>query len=478
MSTNAECRPNSTTAAEETGKTVVRQVFAEHERAVAARMEAWRARYRAQEDARRRLAQRFGTDLEKRWATDPNAPRVDAVSLLYAFLIKAGPAHLWSPVMEQAPKLERDDALAAAYMIHAARHDAREREVAVMRHILARRYMGRTRRRPGHHSRRSEGAGASTRGKPRHLDLQFAHPRNGRHLIEPSARRRLMNATNGALLDQIRAAIDTASREGRPARGRGALVETTGATDHAVRKALAELAATQRAGDDNPRTRTSTFVFVLGALVGLVVSADTSWRFFRDMLGVSNVPERIAMFAGMEILLIACGISMFEGVRRRGGTPGPARWLAWAICGASAYAAFVLSGPFLGTARVMLGPVLSVVALHYALGVELRSRGHRYNGTLARIGREMRERFLSRFGLADDERDALTRTRDRAARRVARLALAPQWTPFRQSRLDRNLRRSNAAHDPTARARMLAELTAIRHAGDLRNLTQKSPWKS
>lgn len=152
-----------------------------------------------------------------------------------------------------------------------------------------------------------------------------------------------MNATNGALLDQIRAAIDTASREGRPAPGRGALVEATGATDHAVRKALAELAATQRAGDDNPRTRTSTFVFVLGALVGLVVSADTSWRFFRDMLGVSNVPERIAMFAGMEILLIACGISMFEGVRRRGGTPGPARWLAWAICGASAYAAFVLS---------------------------------------------------------------------------------------------------------------------------------------
>lgn len=137
MSTNADGRPNSTTTAEDTGKTVVRQVFAEHERAVAARMEAWRARYRPQEDARRRLAQRFGTDLEKRWATDPNAPRVDAVSLLYAFLIKAGPAHLWSPEMEQAPMLERDDALAAAYMIHAARHDAREREVAVMRHILA-----------------------------------------------------------------------------------------------------------------------------------------------------------------------------------------------------------------------------------------------------------------------------------------------------------------------------------------------------
>nr|WP_157529216.1 hypothetical protein [Kibdelosporangium sp. MJ126-NF4]CEL22270.1 putative membrane protein [Kibdelosporangium sp. MJ126-NF4]CTQ93052.1 putative membrane protein [Kibdelosporangium sp. MJ126-NF4] len=229
---------------------------------------------------------------------------------------------------------------------------------------------------------------------------------------------------------------------------------------------------------DKPQKRFSTWVFLLGAIVGLVVSVDTSWRFFGDKLGVANVPERIAMFAGMEIVLVACGISMFEGVRRRGGTPGPARWLAWALCGASAYAALVLSGPFLGTARVIFGPVLSVVALHFALGVELRARGYQRTGTVARIGRELRERFLSRFGLADDERDALTRTRDRAARRVARLALAPKWTLLRQSRLDRNLRKSDAAHDPQARDRMLAELAAIRHARDLRNLTQESPWSA
>lgn len=229
---------------------------------------------------------------------------------------------------------------------------------------------------------------------------------------------------------------------------------------------------------EQPRKRFSTWVFLLGALVGLVVSVDTSWRFFGDKLGVTNIPERVAMFAGMEIVLVACGISMFEGVRRRGGTPGPARWLAWALCGVSAYAALVLSGPFLGAARVIFGPVLSVVALHFALGVELRARGYRRTGSLARIGRELRERFLSRFGLADDDRDALTRTRDRAARRVARLALAPRWTPLRKSRLDRNLRKSNAAHDPQARARMLAELAAVRHAGDLRGLAQESPWQA
>jgi hypothetical protein len=223
------------------------------------------------------------------------------------------------------------------------------------------------------------------------------------------------------------------------------------------------------------QNRLSTWIFVLGAVVGLMVSVDTSWRFFGERLGVSDIRERIAMFAGMEVVLVACGVAMFEGVRHRG-APGPARWLAWALCGASAYGAIELSGPFLGAARVMFGPVLSVVALHFALGVELRARHARRTGTLARITREMRERFLSRFGLANDERDALTRTRDRAARRAAWLALAPRWTPMRQSRLDRALRKSNAAHDPAARDRMLAELAAIRHADGLRTLTQPSPW--
>jgi hypothetical protein len=73
------------------------------------RREAWQARYRAQQDARRRLAERYGTDQEKRWAADPNAPQVDAVSLLYAFLIKAGPVSLRTPEMDQAPTLQRDD---------------------------------------------------------------------------------------------------------------------------------------------------------------------------------------------------------------------------------------------------------------------------------------------------------------------------------------------------------------------------------
>ncbi|CAM3407111.1 hypothetical protein KIPE111705_06930 [Kibdelosporangium persicum] len=97
----------------------------------------WRERYRAQEHGRRRLAERYGSILQKQWAVDPNAPRVDALSLLYAFLFKAGPAVLRSPELEHAPHLERDDAIAAAHMIRVARDDARYRETAVMRHVVA-----------------------------------------------------------------------------------------------------------------------------------------------------------------------------------------------------------------------------------------------------------------------------------------------------------------------------------------------------
>ena len=67
---------------------------------------------------------------------------------------------------------------------------------------------------------------------------------------------------------------------------------------------------------DRQRPRSvSTWFFVLGALVGMIVSVDTSWRFFADRVGVTNVVERVAMFAGIEILLVGCGWAMFEGVR-------------------------------------------------------------------------------------------------------------------------------------------------------------------
>jgi hypothetical protein len=51
-----------------------------------------------------------------------------------------------------------------------------------------------------------------------------------------------MSAPNGEVAIQVRQAIAAARQAGQPAPGRPTLVRMTGATDHAVRKALAELA--------------------------------------------------------------------------------------------------------------------------------------------------------------------------------------------------------------------------------------------
>ena len=211
------------------------------------------------------------------------------------------------------------------------------------------------------------------------------------------------------------------------------------------------------------------------AALSLFVSFDTSWRFFEHTLRITAVWERIALFTVMEAALIACGIAMHGGVQQSG-RPGPARLVAWALCGFAGFAAITLSGPVAGVARVILGPLLGLVMLHLALGIEIRSTHARLT-TWARIGRELRERVLSRLGLADDSRDALARTRDRAARRAAKLALASKRTPFRKARLIRALRASNAAHDKTQLAQMLAELAAVRHASALESLKQPSPWE-
>lgn len=66
--------------------------------------------------------------------------------------------------------------------------------------------------------------------------------------------------TSGQLINQVRDALNAARQAGQPAPGRPTLVRLTGATDHAVRKVLAELAAENaNAGDpgetDSPAIR-------------------------------------------------------------------------------------------------------------------------------------------------------------------------------------------------------------------------------
>ncbi|WP_394619375.1 hypothetical protein JNUCC0626_09830 [Lentzea sp. JNUCC 0626] len=214
--------------------------------------------------------------------------------------------------------------------------------------------------------------------------------------------------------------------------------------------------------------------FYLVALMSIGVSVDTSWRFFEQRLGITDVVERVLLFSVMEAALIACGWAMRGGVRQNG-RPGPARLVAWALTAFAAFAAFSLSGPIAGTARVLLGPVLGLVMLHLALGIEIRAARQRTT-TWARIGREVRERFLSLLGLGDDGRDALARTRDKAALRAAKLALAGKGTPWRKARLRKALHASNVAHDPRQKDKMLRELGVLQHADKLAQTNQPAPW--
>ncbi|MEU0883674.1 hypothetical protein ABZ345_34155 [Lentzea sp. NPDC005914] len=214
--------------------------------------------------------------------------------------------------------------------------------------------------------------------------------------------------------------------------------------------------------------------FYAVALLSIGVSVDTSWRFFEQRLGITDSWERVALFSVMEAALVACGWAMRGGVRQNG-RPGPARLVAWALTAFAAFAALSLSGPVAGTARVLLGPVLGLVMLHLALGIEIRAARQRTT-TWARVGRELRERLLSLLGLGDDHRDALARTRDRAALRAAKLAIASPWTPRRKARLRKALHASHVAHDPAQRDRMLRELGVLQHADKLASTTQSAPW--
>jgi hypothetical protein len=211
------------------------------------------------------------------------------------------------------------------------------------------------------------------------------------------------------------------------------------------------------------------------AVVSLAVSLNTSWRFFDLVLHIpSTYGERYVMFAVAELALVVCGAGMAVNVHRDG-RPGSFQVIVWSMCAAMAYMAWAESSAEEAVGRILLGPVLGTVMLHLGLGLELRAR-HQYPGTLARIGRELRERFLSRLSLADDGRDAAQRTRDRKAYAAAALSRPRRWPWSRQSRLERALLAAGVADDEAMRDRMLARLAVIRHAHELSTLDQPSPW--
>ncbi|MCZ4103651.1 hypothetical protein [Streptomyces sp. H39-C1] len=228
-------------------------------------------------------------------------------------------------------------------------------------------------------------------------------------------------------------------------------------------------------------------VAALAALGCTAYSADTSWRFAADFLDIAGTAERVGMFAAAELALFATALMAREHLASEG-APGLPGTLVWVITGVQVIPAYAESGLVGGTVRAFVGPIMAAVLWHLAMGIELRLRtpGAASQGLLATLGREARERLLSRLGIAARDRDAAQITRDRATTRaVALAARLAERTPGQQQgvrgrrltrRLSKALGRAAVGTDPVQRAQLLDQLAARRHALTLATVPLPSPW--
>ncbi|MDX3351344.1 hypothetical protein PV368_38800 [Streptomyces sp. ME02-6979A] len=228
-------------------------------------------------------------------------------------------------------------------------------------------------------------------------------------------------------------------------------------------------------------------VAAVAALGCTAYSADTSWRFAADYLDMAGTAERAGMFAAAELALFATALMARQNLAVQG-APGLPGTLVWVITTVQVIPAYAESGPIGGTVRAFVGPVMAAMLWHLAMGIELRLRtpGAASNGLLAVLGREARERLLSRLGIAARDRDAAQITRDRATARAVTLATRlAERTPEQQQnrrgrrltrRLSKAVGRASVGTDPLQRAQLLDQLAARRHALALATVPLPSPW--
>lgn len=233
------------------------------------------------------------------------------------------------------------------------------------------------------------------------------------------------------------------------------------------------------------RTPAAVLVAALSAAACTAYSADTSWRFAADYLGMATTGERAGMFAVAELALFACALMARQNLRTQGapGTPG---LLVWGITGVQVIPAYSESGIVGGTVRAVVGPVLAALLWHLAMGIELRhTKPGSASGSLpALLAREGRERLLSYLGLATRDRTAEQITRDRATVKAVGLAakLADMKPGARgRARVARRLSvavgKAQAGASSEQRAKLLDLLAARRHAASLATIDLASPWE-
>jgi hypothetical protein len=248
--------------------------------------------------------------------------------------------------------------------------------------------------------------------------------------------------------------------------------------------------AIRRRGASDQKKRSGSPAVVAAALAALgctIYSADTSWRFAADYLDMAGTAERAGMFAAAELALFATALMARQNLATQG-APGVPGTLVWVITGVQVIPAYAESGLVGGTVRAFVGPILAAVLWHLAMGIELRQRtpGAASRGLIATLGREARERLLSRLGIAARDRDAAQITRDRAtARAVTLAARLAERTPKQQQgrrgrrltrRLSKAIGRASVGTDPAQRAQLLGQLAARRHAFALATMPLPSPW--
>jgi hypothetical protein len=245
--------------------------------------------------------------------------------------------------------------------------------------------------------------------------------------------------------------------------------------------ALAVRAARKAAG----RAPAAVLVASLAAAACTAYSADTSWRFAADYLGMASAGERAAMFAAAELALFACALMARQNLRTQD-TPGAPGVLVWVITGVQVIPAYSESGIVGGTVRAVVGPVLAALLWHLAMGIELRhAKPGADSGSLpALLVREARERLLSRLGLAVRERTAEQITRDRwTVKAVALAAKLSEMEPGARGRTRVSRRLSVAVGQAQAgaseeqRTKLLGLLAARRHSASLATIELPSPWE-
>ncbi|MEU1155749.1 hypothetical protein ABZ369_22410 [Streptomyces sp. NPDC005918] len=220
-----------------------------------------------------------------------------------------------------------------------------------------------------------------------------------------------------------------------------------------------------------------------GALVCTAYSGDTSWRFAEHRLDMADTVERTVMFAAAELALLACAVmaranKAATATDHEAGTPGVPGALMWMITGVLVIPCYAESGLVGGTVRAAIGPVMAGLLWHLAMGLEIRLvRPEALStGLPAMIGRELRERLLSRLGMATRNRTAEQITRDRATARAVRLGARRWLGPWGRARLAAALARSGAATDGGQRHTLMQQLAGRRSADELRTVPVVSPW--